>query len=292
MFFVGGNSLEAGKSQTDETARKKRVRLYKKIIITLIIILLMIPTILCIILFFKVNNLENRINDLMKNQNKAKASVEANVQSVKPDDTQYKKVYLTFDDGPSENTETILKILDEYHVKATFFVIGKTDEKSTQRYKEIAAAGHTIGLHSYSHDYKKVYASVESFADEYDKLRKYVYDLTGVDSRLIRFPGGSSTTASSLPMQDYIDYANSAGYTYFDWNVSSGDGTDNVDVQQIIDNVISNVGNFSEPVILMHDANNKITTIEALPYIISYLIQNGYMPSPIDETVKPVHHVD
>ena len=94
-----------------------------------------------------------------------------------------KTIYLTFDDGPSDRTDEVLKILDEKGVKATFFVIGREDETSIQRIKKTAAAGHTIGMHSYSHDYEKIYTSVEDFLDDFYKLFVILRDEAGVTPR-------------------------------------------------------------------------------------------------------------
>lgn len=100
-----------------------------------------------------------------------------------------KTIYLTFDDGPSDRTDEVLKILDEKGVKATFFVIGREDETSIQRIKKAAAAGHTIGMHSYSHDYEKIYTSVEDFLDDFYKLFVILRDEAGVTPHGIPFPG-------------------------------------------------------------------------------------------------------
>ncbi|MBO4461285.1 MAG: polysaccharide deacetylase family protein, partial [Lachnospiraceae bacterium] len=107
-------------------------------------------------------------------------------------DPNAKKVYLTFDDGPSHNTELILDILKEYNVKATFFVIGRNDEYSKSLYKRIVDEGHTIALHSYTHRYSSIYASLDAYKEDLQKISDLVYDATGVRSKFIRFPGGSS----------------------------------------------------------------------------------------------------
>lgn len=105
-----------------------------------------------------------------------------------------KTIYLTFDDGPSDRTDEVLKILDEKGVKATFFVIGREDETSIQRIKKAAAAGHTIGMHSYSHDYEKIYASVEDFLDDFYKLFVILRDEAGVTPRCSVSRAAASTT--------------------------------------------------------------------------------------------------
>lgn len=109
-----------------------------------------------------------------------------------------RKVYLTFDDGPSGNTGEILDILAEYDVKATFFVVGKEEEKYQPLYKRIVEEGHTLAMHSYSHKYDEIYQSKESFAADLSKLQEFLYDTTGVWCRYCRFPGGSSNTVSRV----------------------------------------------------------------------------------------------
>ena len=109
-----------------------------------------------------------------------------------------KTIYLTFDDGPSDRTDEVLKILDEKGVKATFFVIGREDETSIQRIKKAAAAGHTIGMHSYSHDYEKIYTSVEDFLDDFYKLFVILRDEAGVTPTVFRFPGGHTPTEQEV----------------------------------------------------------------------------------------------
>ena len=108
------------------------------------------------------------------------------------------KVYLTFDDGPSIYTDEILDILDAYDVKATFFVVGKDTDRAREAMREIVARGHTLGMHSYSHKYSQVYASLEAFEEDFVKIREYIYEVTGEESHVYRFPGGSSNTVSDL----------------------------------------------------------------------------------------------
>ena len=126
-----------------------------------------------------------------------------------------KRAYLTFDDGPSDQTGEILDILKEHNVKATFFVIGR-NERYYPMYKRIVEEGHTLAIHSYSHEYSTIYASYDNFVNDVEELRKLLYDVTGVDCRYYRFPGGSSNRVTQVPVNDLIDYLDSAGLTYFD----------------------------------------------------------------------------
>lgn len=205
-----------------------------------------------------------------------------------------KVAYLTFDDGPSCNTFKILDILDKYDVKATFFVIGKSGRDA--EYKAIVARGHSIGLHTYSHNYSKVYASESAFFKELDKISDKIYNLTGVRSNIIRFPGGSSNTVykkySSGLMAKLKKSVPAKGYYYHDWNVSSGDASgNNIAKTKLINNVKNGCKNKSTVNILMHDTgSSKNTTVEALPAIIEYLLAQGYDIQPITEDSVLIQH--
>ncbi|MCR4956007.1 MAG: polysaccharide deacetylase [Lachnospiraceae bacterium] len=203
-----------------------------------------------------------------------------------------KRVYLTFDDGPSENTGEILDILKEKDVKATFFVVGRTDEKSKALYKRIVDEGHTIGLHSYSHKYSKIYSSLENYQLDLAKLDNLVYETTGFRTKFIRFPGGSSNKVSDVDMNDFIELVTQKGYVYFDWNVANGDATSNkYSPAELRKNVLKGVKYHNQSVVLMHDASNKNSTVESLPKLIDSLRKDGYELLPIDENTKPVQHV-
>lgn len=207
-------------------------------------------------------------------------------------DPNAKKVYLTFDDGPSQNTELILDILKEYNVKATFFVIGSNNEYSRSLYKRIVDEGHTIALHSYTHRYSKIYASLDAYKEDLQKISDLVYDATGVRSKFIRFPGGSSNKVSHVSMRDIIKYVVGEGYTYFDWNVINGDATGKAyTVDELVENVFNDCGKYDTNIILMHDAESKTSTVEALPKILDRLIEEGYLILPIDENTTPIQHI-
>ncbi len=205
-----------------------------------------------------------------------------------------KVAYLTFDDGPSCNTMRILDILDRYDVKATFFVIGKSGRD--KEYKAIVDRGHTIALHTYSHNYAKVYASEKAFFSEIQKISDKVYNLTGVRSKIIRFPGGSSNTVYKKYcyglMAKLKKSVPAKGYYYHDWNVSSGDASgNNIAKSKIIANVKKGCGSKTVVNILMHDTGSaKNTTVDALPAIIEWLLSQGYDIQPITESSTLVQH--
>ena len=203
-----------------------------------------------------------------------------------------RKVYLTFDDGPSKNTDKILDILDDYSVKATFFVNGRTDKHSLKMYKRIVNEGHTIGMHSYTHKYSDVYASEKAFEKDFFRIRNLIYDTTGVKSMYYRFPGGSSNKVSNINMSDLIRFLDKEHVEYFDWNVMSGDATSNeLKSSEIIENVMSDVVKYKTSVVLMHDAANKDTTVAALPELIQKLQKEGDLLLPIDQDTKLIQHV-
>ena len=219
-----------------------------------------------------------------------KAEEPAKINPVK---SNGKKVYLTFDDGPSSNTDQILDILKDYDVKATFFVVGKTDERSVKAYQRIVEEGHTLAMHSYSHRYDEIYESKEAFARDLNSLQEYLYETTGVWPRIYRFPGGSSNTVSKVDMQELIEYLTDIGITYFDWNVASGDAVSRtLPAETIVNNCLSGIEKQKESVILMHDASNKGTTIEALPRIIEAIQEQGDAELlPITDETVPVQHI-
>lgn len=204
------------------------------------------------------------------------------------------KVYLTFDDGPSANTEKILDILDQYGVKATFFVVGKEGDWAEEALKDIVARGHSLGMHSYTHQYTNIYDSVEAFAEDFVKLREYLEDVTGVTSDIYRFPGGSSNKISDRDMNEFAEYLDSWNVRFFDWNVSSGDGDRRLlTVNELVKNSLEGIGNRETSIILMHDAASKPTTVEALPKIIEGILDmENTEILPITEDTVLVQHIN
>lgn len=202
-----------------------------------------------------------------------------------------RRVYLTFDDGPSANTDRILDILAQYGVKATFFVVGKNGY--TEQYQRIVKEGHTLGMHSYSHRYSEIYASLDAYKEDLTKLHDFLYELTGEDCKIVRFPGGSSNTISKVDMQELIHYLNQESMVYFDWNVSSGDASgENKDANQIARNVLDQIDKYNNVVILFHDATGKSTTVDALSEIIEKILESdNTVILPISEDTVKVQHL-
>lgn len=232
------------------------------------------------------SNLKSQIEKL-KAKKKAEAALIAATQpqptiSPVPNNTE-KVCYLTFDDGPSNNTLKILEILKRYGIKATFFVIN-TDK--IEYLKNIQADGHTIGLHSASHVYSQIYANPEAYFNDLQKISDIVESYTGIKSNVIRFPGGGSNTASKKYYPGLMTYlaqeTANRGYAYFDWNVSSEDASAGlVSYTKIRNSVLNGAKNKNNICVLMHDAAGKTTTVDALPSIIDGLIQQGYSFQPL-----------
>lgn len=230
-----------------------------------------------------------------KDTDKARASAEnadAQNQTAEPQGEYpgQKKVYLTFDDGPSQYTGQILDILEQYQVKATFFEICNTRERDKQSMKRIVDTGNTIAIHSVSHEYSKIYASLDSFHEDVIGMQDYLQETTGIKTSFYRFPGGSNNHTSCVSLDECKQLLKDNEITYFDWNVDSGDASMNhMPKDKIVANVLSEVGCKEESVVLMHDTNAKDTTVQALPEIIQSLKDQGYLILPITENTKPVH---
>lgn len=202
-----------------------------------------------------------------------------------------KIAYLTFDDGPSKNTKKILKILKKYNAKATFFVTGND---KIEYMKDITDAGHTIALHTYTHNYQKIYSSTSAYFNDLNKIHNLVLKKTGIDARIIRFPGGASNTVSANYskgiMSKLTKMVENQGYKYFDWNVDSGDASgNNIDPNRIIRNVKVNSKGVDRCVVLMHDTLAKSTTVQALDKICKFYKSNGYEFAGLNEKSLPCH---
>ena len=202
-----------------------------------------------------------------------------------------KTIYLTFDDEPSPNTPRIISILNSYGIKATFFV----KNTSYNGYmKDIVDNGNVIALHSYTHDYKRIYSSDEAFYQDLQDISDLVYLQTGVRSNIMRFPGGGSNTVSKKYspgiMTRLTQGVADRGYIYYDWNCSSGDAIKNTVPKDTIVANCKRVPAAKNVIVLLHDTDAKSTTVEALPEIIEYYQSCGYTFSTITADTPPVHH--
>lgn len=301
--------------------RKKRVRRLKKLIIYGVLTAIFLPLLLCGYLAVRVISLKGQVAELSRELSayteqaqisetdagtepaekeaflteedsiRAWENQEKEQTAEKPANSGIRKVYLTFDDGPSMYTDEILDILKEYHVKATFFVVGEGKSAYRDMYRRIAEEGHTLGMHSYSHVYQEIYRSKEAFVKDVNELQDYLYELTDTYPEVYRFPGGSSNRAGSVDMQELKAYLDELGISWYDWNVSSGDATGRLSKEQIVSNCVSNLENYHTAVILMHDAADKKTTVEALPEIIeTILAMEDTVLVPITPDTVPIQH--
>ncbi len=316
--------------ENDRLNRTKRVQILKKLIVGTIISIILLPTILCVILFIRINGIKTALRDLEEVNSKntseildLKAEIEENksenlqetqrlsseverlqndllnAETTQTDQNEAKtptgwprKVYLTFDDGPSGHTQEILDILDSYGVKGNFFVCATQNEDYQKYYQIILDKGHMLGLHSYTHVYEDIYASEEAFQEDVLSIRSFVKEHTdGYEAVYYRFPGGSTNLHSRISLKACADWLEKQGLIYYDWNLSSQDATNPM---QSADNIFHNATygceQYEEVVILMHDLGNKDSTVEALPRIIEYYQDIGAKISIIDDTSMVIRH--
>ncbi|MBQ5607576.1 MAG: polysaccharide deacetylase family protein [Oscillospiraceae bacterium] len=201
-----------------------------------------------------------------------------------------KVIYLTFDDGPSAHTGKLLDILAKYDVKASFFVVNNSYIHMIER---TAREGHTVAIHSYSHRYKDIYVSDNAFLADIEAMQKVIFDLTGQQSMLMRFPGGSSNTVSSAYnrgiMTRLTKKLQEIGYHYFDWNVDSFDAGGARTAEEVFHHVISGIGQLKNSVVLQHDI--KPYSVDAVERIIVWGLCNGYTFKPLSYDSPGCHHI-
>jgi len=202
-----------------------------------------------------------------------------------------KTIYLTFDDGSSYLTPQILDILNSEGVKATFFVIGT--RRNDAVWKRMVNEGHTIAIHSDTHNYAQIYKSSTAFYNDLYAIKAKIKDATGVDSNIIRFPGGSSNNVSKQYSPGIMSFlvkdTQAKGFHYFDWNVGSSD-TGKLTSAQIYSNVVNGLGTKQTCVVLMHDYPGNDTTRDAIRDIIKYGKSHGYKFSNITMSTPQIHH--
>lgn len=292
--------------------RKKRVQRLKKIIVITVATLLILPSIFCIILAVRIGNLEKQIQELKKEGNKSleivwneetiepintaeeKTEEEVETEEAETEEQNVQKIYLTFDDGPSIYTEEILDILKRYNVKATFFVTGMNMPQYKDCLQKILDDGHTLGIHTYSHVYNDIYESLEAFQEDFYKLRDYIYECTGEDIKIYRFPGGSSNTIVSNQVREQImKWLKEENIQYYDWNVSSGDASNTLlSAEEIAENCINGIKKCNTAIVLLHDSGGKKSTIEALPLIIEGINRlDDTILLPMDEETVAIQQI-
>lgn len=185
-----------------------------------------------------------------------------------------KEVYLTFDDAPGDKvTEEILKVLKNNGIKGTFFIVGNRIKGREKILKQIVNEGHSIGLHSYSHQLKKIYSSKKIFIDEMQRTSDEIYDNVGVRTHLIRFPGGSKPFMN----KEFLQQLHLCKFKIYDWNVAISDGINAKFSPQKFYKEAINTRQFKSPlIILMHCSGENENTVQALPQIIEYYKKLGY----------------
>lgn len=301
--------------------RRKRIERIKQMILLLFFAATLLPILSSSILLHRVSKLEQEVVQMLGSDRDMKTLISSgealmsnpNVdvdqltgedgsqpETEPAEDTQVqdettvqqKRVYLTFDDGPSIYTGQILDILKANDIKATFFVIAREDESYWPYYTRILEEGHTLGMHSYTHDYNQVYASLDSFETDVNSLSQFLYDRTGEYPTIYRFPGGSSNTVCNVPMEECIAYLNEQGITYYDWNALNGDAVSSeLPPEKLVENIMNSVRQNNTSIVLMHDMQSRHTTVESLQPLIDTLKDEGYEILPIDENTPLIQHI-
>ncbi len=215
-------------------------------------------------------------------------TVEA-VKQTEQVDPEGKVIYLTFDDGPGPYTEKLLSVLEKYNAKATFFVV---NTGYISLLSEIAEAGHSIGIHSMSHQYATIYASVDAYFEDLYGMQDIIYQQTGIRTTLMRFPGGSSNRVSAKYcegiMTQLVKDVTDQGFQYFDWNVDSNDAGGAKTADEVYNNVISGIGTKKTAVVLQHDI--KEYSVNAVERIIQWGLANGYTFQALTSQSPGAHH--
>lgn len=211
-----------------------------------------------------------------------------------PVPTQYVReegtVYLTFDDGPSQNTYSVLHYLDQYNIKATFFVVPQRTESCYALMKQIVDSGHSIGVHSASHDYEKIYSSVEAYLDDFYEAWQMIYEATGVKTHIFRFPGGSKNNFNEETRDEIIEEMTRRGFRYYDWNVDSNDAG-GATWTDMFNSVPADIAGNYRSVVLMHDSAPRENTVYVLEDILRVLTNQNYKFDKINNDTQPVQFI-
>ena len=214
--------------------------------------------------------------------------------AIKTEKNAKKKVYLTFDDGPSKYTDEVLDVLDKYDVKATFFNVSAGNSKYLDSEKKTYEKGHTVAIHTKSHEYDEVYGSFENWKADVLAQQESMEENTGAITKFYRFPGGSSNTMGvkyGTDIHDCVDWLEKNGYEYYDWNVSNDDSEGVAySPSELANNVLDYIGDGDEYMVLMHDTGAKENTLKSLPIIIEELKDRGFTLCQITENTSPYHH--
>lgn len=203
-------------------------------------------------------------------------------------------VYLTFDDGPSTNTYSILKYLDDYKAKATFFVVPQRTDECYTILKQMIQSGHSVGVHSASHIYKDIYSSVEAWLADFYDAWTIIYEATGVKTQIFRFPGGSKNDYNTAVYKEIIEEMTRRGFRYYDWNVDSKDceGATWTDMYYSVPkDITAFVDNDKRAVVLMHDYPAAYNTVLVLGDLLKVFTDKGWKLEAIQNNDAPVQFV-
>ena len=197
-------------------------------------------------------------------------------------------IYFTFDDGPSQYTYGLLEYMRQYNAKATWFVVPNRSEGCYKTLKDISDAGHTVAVHSASHEYEKIYASVEAYLEDFHEAWDIIREATGKTPQIFRFPGGSNTVFNEDTREAIIKEMTRRGFRFFDWNVDSGDAS-GANWQQMYNSIPSDCHNQQHPIVLFHDTHQS--TLYVMEDVLKVLINEGYKFGAIQNDTRPVQFV-
>ena len=318
MSTVDQEALEA------QRQRRKRINRMKSMIVLTIAVWMLSSFLAIIILSVCLGKLNHRVHVLENIINSRNTSVEKESEVIEPVSSEQNEpdteavfetanyanvirgidtednmaaegdahyVYLTFDSTPGDNTAAIMDVLDSYQLKATFFVSGDVSEENYEVLTRIAEDGHTLGMHSFSNQYSTIYASTEAFEEDFHRISDYLYELTGIQSKYYRFPGGSGNEISNVDMAEFVHILNNNEISYYDWNVSAGDAASDYSAEDVVQNVVEGVSKYKTSVVLLHDASDKSTTVEALSPLIEALQAMNAQILPIDENTTLIQYI-
>ena len=197
--------------------------------------------------------------------------------------------YLTFDDGPSLITIKILDELKSHGIKATFFVVGTQVKMHPEILRRIVNEGHAIGIHTDTHKYENVYANLDSFLSDYENCYNKIKEVTDYPVTVTRFPGGSNSMYNVHVKEQIRSELKRRGFTYYDWNVSSGDANSvGITKEQYVNNILDGITGKNVGVILAHDAPGKTVTADSIGTVIDELSKMGYQFGVLSNNIKPV----
>lgn len=279
---------------------KPRLNVKKVVIITIVLILII--SLISTAIFFGVRQYNKNLSiiereilaknrpahELFYSDNAKQNKIVERVSHIYNSD--YRRVFLTFDDGPSKSvTIPILDILKQNNVKATFFVLGSNAERYPEIVKRAYQEGHYIANHSFTHVYSNIYSSPQAVLDEYNRTEIAIKNAIGdqtYNSRVFRFPGGTSGGKYANIKAEAVNLLNQNNVAHLDWNALTADAAGLDNVNDMMNYVETTMGNKNSVVILMHDIGTKKSTYELLPQLIQALKEKGYVFENIYDILK------